>query len=208
MAALENGSMVQNQGAHKLTQKQLDKLKWWKKDVTIMPDHVKDLKAERIALKWEVNTRYAVVVKNVLTKEECQSFIDLTTELGYDDALINIGGNVQRKDDSFRKSKRCMIDSFEMTEHLFYRIEKFLPKYFKNSYRNSHIRKCLGLNERFRILKYKDEGYFRPHYDGVYFRNNDYSNDRSMITLLLYLNDGEKDFKGGTTNFLNSSYVI
>ena len=207
MAAIQNGTLVEGQGAHKLTKKQLETLKWWKRDIESMPEHVKHLKAEKIQLKWELDQRYAVVVKNVLTKEECQSFINLTEKLKYEDALINIGGNVQEKDDSFRKSKRCMIDTFEMTQHLFWRIEKFIPKYFKNNYRHSPIRKCKGLNERFRILKYVNEGYFKPHYDGVYFRNNDYSKDRSMITLLLYLNDGSKDFKGGTTNFLNSSYV-
>ena len=59
---------------------------------------------------------------------------------------------------------------------------------------------ALGVNERFRFLKYSAGQYFKPHFDGTYKRPDGRS--RSMVTIQIYLNEG---MEGGTTTILSPS---
>ena len=61
--------------------------------------------------------------------------------------------------------------------------------------------KPLGLNERFRFLRYDKGMYFKPHYDGTYTREVDGNWEESKITFQLYLNEG---MKGGATTFIDA----
>jgi len=164
--------------------------KWANKNAK-MPKHVKGLKATQINVPYEHSKdRWVYVVKNVLTKDECNDLIKITENIGYEDALVNIGGGRQQKLTDIRNHKRTMIDSFDLAEHLYQRIKGFIPEMF-------NARKRLSFNERLRFLKYFKGEYFAPHFDGTYIRKN---GERSQITILLYLNDG---YKGGCTTFLN-----
>jgi hypothetical protein len=61
----------------------------------------------------------------------------------------------------------------------------------------------IGLNPKLRVLMYdsSDNDRFEPHFDAT---TKVGVNKKSLITVLLYLNDGDgKDFKGGETLFLN-----
>lgn len=57
--------------------------------------------------------------------------------------------------------------------------------------------RAVGLNERFRGYRYGPQQRFAPHYDGSFVRND---RERSMLTLLFYLND---DFSGGKTEMMD-----
>jgi hypothetical protein len=58
----------------------------------------------------------------------------------------------------------------------------------------------LGLNRRLRVLKYTDRDFFDMHYDQIVV--DEESNTKSMITILIYLNDGGgREFSGGDTWF-------
>jgi len=57
----------------------------------------------------------------------------------------------------------------------------------------------IGLNELFRVCRYQPGGYFLPHHDGGFHRNDE---ERSIQTCMLYLND---TFEGGPTNFYSES---
>ena len=164
--------------------------KWMQSDV--VPKHCHNLKAEKITVPFEgSNKKWVYVVRDVLTKAECEELIKLSEDNGYIDALVNIGGGMQQKIDSVRNCKRCMIDSHEMANHLYQRIESFIPEVFGN-------RKKISFNERLRFLRYHKGEYFAPHHDGVYVRDN--KKELSQISVLFYLND---NYKGATTNFLD-----
>mmetsp|Transcript_7956 Transcript_7956/g.11354 ORF Transcript_7956/g.11354 Transcript_7956/m.11354 type:complete len:452 (-) Transcript_7956:29-1384(-) len=65
-----------------------------------------------------------------------------------------------------------------------------------------------GLNPRMRILKYdaKDDDRFEPHFDATTFRECVVNNEqqKSLITVLVYLNSGNgEEFDGGETFFLD-----
>ncbi|XP_005110744.1 probable prolyl 4-hydroxylase 3 [Aplysia californica] len=139
--------------------------------------------------------KLAFVLYNVLTPQECKELIDKTEKKGYELALVNTGFGRQKAMTDIRNSSRCIIDSEEYATELWRRIKDFVPPVFKG-------RKVLGLNERLRYLRYDKGEYFKPHYDGVYIREN---GERSCITFQLYLNEG---FQGGATNFLGSNFEV
>merc|ERR1712167_506479 len=61
--------------------------------------------------------------------------------------------------------------------------------------------RAVGLNERFRFLKYEQGDYFAPHFDGCYMRprDNDEAPEASHLTMMLYLN---APARGGETKFV------
>ena len=67
--------------------------------------------------------------------------IEWTEKLGYQDALVNIGGGLQKKILSVRNNKRVMVDSWPVANFIFQRVKKFIPEKFRNL-------KVISLNER------------------------------------------------------------
>lgn len=163
-----------------------------------------ELKVQRVKLpKCYGSKKFAVIIDNVLSAEECERLIGMTENtkagLGYDTALLNIGGGRQIEDTSVRKGDRCIVDSVELARVIFDRIKPHVPATWQHS-RSDPEWKLSGLNERLRFLKYGAGDYFRPHYDGCYIRPG--GRERSFITLQLYLNAG---FNGGQTTIFDSS---
>ena len=157
-----------------------------------IPSHCNNLIAEKITVPFEGSSdKWVYVIRNVLTKTECESLIKLSENSGYQDALVNIGGGYQQKISSVRNCKRVMIDNTEMTDHLWLRLSQFIPTIFKG-------RRKISFNERLRFLRYHKGEYFSPHFDGTYVRDN--KEELSQMSVLIYLND---DYKGATTNFLD-----
>eukprot|EP00296_Roombia_truncata_P008157 JP446633.1.p1 GENE.JP446633.1~~JP446633.1.p1 ORF type:complete len:221 (-),score=47.43 JP446633.1:299-919(-) len=131
----------------------------------------------------------AFTIDNVFSKEECEEMMKLTEEIGYEPALVNIGGGRQMLMNDVRNNMRCIVDSQERAEEIWKRIKPFVPSTFRG-------RKALGLNERLRFLRYDPGEMFASHFDGCYQREN---GERSYVTVQLYLNEG---FRGGETTFL------
>jgi hypothetical protein len=57
------------------------------------------------------------------------------------------------------------------------------------------------INPYFRFTKYNEGHFFKKHQDGGYVNNN---NQRSILTLMIYLND---DFEGGKTTFYEGDNI-
>mmetsp|Transcript_5348 Transcript_5348/g.10230 ORF Transcript_5348/g.10230 Transcript_5348/m.10230 type:complete len:520 (-) Transcript_5348:65-1624(-) len=75
--------------------------------------------------------------------------------------------------------------------------------HINNFYKRSRCGKPLGLNPRVRILRYDatDQDRFEPHFDAT----TTVGNRTSLLTVLIYLNDGNGvDFDGGETWYLDS----
>lgn len=153
--------------------------------------------------------KFAVVVENVLTEEECKSWIDATEEAGYGLAMVNVGYGQQVEMTDYRNSSRCIVDSVPAVEEIFQRISHIIPQ--KLTFKQFHASNApltqwhlAGLNERLRFLKYDLGQYFAPHFDGSYMRPRSHPTapgDTSFITLQVYLNGGTDVMTGGTTRF-------
>lgn len=136
--------------------------------------------------------KYASVLHNVFSEQECQQLIQWSEGSGYEPALVNMGRGRQKAIFDYRKSDRAIIDTPEFGDLLWNRIQDHIPDDLLDDWSKT------GLNERMRFLKYNPGDYFKPHYDGSYSRPD--GSESSKVTLMLYLNGG---FEGGETSFLH-----
>eukprot|EP00966_Prymnesium_polylepis_P309586 7153311-Prymnesium_polylepis.1 len=136
-------------------------------------------------------------IDNFLTPEECRELITESERCGYEPATVNRGNGRHVEDREQRRSSRCMVDSPAVARMLFERLEPHFPLHGPRG----GWRRCSGLNERLRFLRYDPGDYFKPHQDGRYVRPDGHprAGDSSLMTLMLYLNTPEC---GGETNFL------
>lgn len=129
--------------------------------------------------------------------------IQKTESLGYDVALVNVGGGTGEGAGAgvhmpgYRDGKRCIIDDIQFSQDLWERVKQHIPAVYED-------RPVVGMNERLRFLKYLPGDQFAPHMDGEY-RRTDGSGDVTKVTIQFYLNgeDEEDGLKGGETSFLN-----
>tara|TARA_B100000459_G_scaffold108535_1_gene63010 strand:- start:10 stop:456 length:447 start_codon:yes stop_codon:yes gene_type:complete len=91
-----------------------------------------------------------------------------------------------------RQSDRVMVDAPGLASQICERLRVALPETTTDSYGARW--RLVGLNERLRFLKYSQPGdFFYVHTDGYFPRTK---NERSFVTVLLYLNEG---YRGACT---------
>mmetsp|Transcript_28982 Transcript_28982/g.67134 ORF Transcript_28982/g.67134 Transcript_28982/m.67134 type:complete len:221 (+) Transcript_28982:52-714(+) len=163
------------------------------------------LTPKHIELPWFTGSdkKLAFTLANVFTKEECEQLIARTEKIGYEPALVNVGGGRQKYMPDVRNNNRCIIDDPELTNFFWQRIKDHIPQEYKGH-------RAVGLNERLRFLKYEANQFFDAHCDGRYVRSRYDTKDPSKIgefsaiTVQIYLNSG---CKGGATRFLHPREV-
>jgi len=144
------------------------------------------------------------LLRNVLTKAECQFYIEQAEQLG----MIHV------KEDGYypgyRDNVRVIVSSRKIASEVFDRIKPFVAPIILDKSNQKHYYGCSDgkwlpskLNDRFRICKYFPGGHFSPHYDGEFMETH---LERSMKTFMIYLND-QDEFGGGETNFLKEPRV-
>ena len=122
-------------------------------------------------------------VENFLTPEECQKYIRISEDFGYEDALVSSPrGQVLRKD--LRNNERVMFQNEEIAAWLWERASDFVPYQYDD-------RSAIGVNEMLRFYRYDPGQQFNWHQDFPFERDN---GEQSYLTLIIYLND---DFAGG-----------
>eukprot|EP00455_Lapot_gusevi_P001575 TRINITY_DN10613_c0_g1_i1.p1 TRINITY_DN10613_c0_g1~~TRINITY_DN10613_c0_g1_i1.p1 ORF type:complete len:234 (-),score=6.94 TRINITY_DN10613_c0_g1_i1:53-754(-) len=141
--------------------------------------------------------RFVSLIDGLFIESEMKDWIRITEERGYEAALVNIGNKQQKLLPNIRNSTRCIIDDHIWADLIFNKVREFLPPTFQDM-------KLVGINERLRFLRYDPGEQFKPHFDGVYTRD-DSSAERSAITILINLNE---EFQGGETVFLGASNVL
>ncbi|QDS70665.1 hypothetical protein FKW77_001132 [Venturia effusa] len=171
---------------------------------------------------YEYDGLYATVIDDILSVAECEKIVELaeaTTEPKgkWERAMVNIGGGRQAMYEDTRKCGRIIWDTEELARRLWERVEPLVPELSKIEGKASvtgwgpvkweEVWRCVGLNERLRLLKYVGGEYFKAHCDGMYEAPN---KERSYYTLHLYLNDtdhqadGEPLVGGATTFFAHN----
>mmetsp|Transcript_23120 Transcript_23120/g.27833 ORF Transcript_23120/g.27833 Transcript_23120/m.27833 type:complete len:243 (-) Transcript_23120:554-1282(-) len=156
--------------------------------------------------------KFAVLLHNVFSPEECSALIARSESVGYEQALLNVGGGKQELNTSVRNSSRCVIFDPDVAEDLYQRIlsafkdndadvemEKFLNAPWAKVFKDKTL-DAVGCNERLSLLRYDPGDYFAPHYDGHFYRQEGArKGEMTQMTVQVYLNEG---FKGGTTRFI------
>lgn len=139
--------------------------------------------------------RFRKLIPNFLTHEECVGFIEFAEKEGFEEALIDTKamGQVMNKD--IRDNDRHIFEARDLATQLWELIKEHVPAEVDGWIAN-------GLNERFRIYRYKDGQQFKVHPDGSFKRN---AHEHSKITVIIYLNE---DFEGGETEFVMPHEVI
>lgn len=129
-----------------------------------------------------------MTISDFLTPEECDSWIELSENHGYEEAPISTeAGMVMMK--SVRNNDRVMLDDTERAAALRACVCQYIPAPFKDKWYP------IGLNERLRLYRYGPGQQFDWHRDGYFERDN---GERSHFTFMIYLNE---DFGGGATSF-------
>lgn len=136
---------------------------------------------------------------NVLSKEECDKFIEQTESLGYlEDAAVSLPRSVRHNNNI-----TWVIDD-STHDVIWNRVKSFI-------YDNDKIfegKKALAINKRFRFYRYDTGDFFKIHSDGAWtgsavinkeLVSDAYPDRFSQLTFLIFLNE---DFEGGATQFL------
>lgn len=136
---------------------------------------------------------YIIKIPDLMSPAECRAMIDRVESLKPEIAPINTldGTRVNRK---IRSNERVMFDEQALADDL---LERIRPR----ASATIHGMSLVGVNERFRCLRYRPGTRFMPHTDGSFRRSE---SEWSCYSFLIYLND---EFEGGATTFLTEPEV-
>ena len=132
-------------------------------------------------------------LKGFLSPQECEHYIALAENSGFDEAKVNMyGDQVMMKE--VRNNDRVITFDEAIADALFKRAERYLPKL-----RVGWPTRC---NECIRFYRYDPKQRFKWHYDGCYTTED--GKEESQLSFLVYLND---DYEGGATKFTNCNVI-
>jgi len=97
--------------------------------------------------------------RQIYSFRECQEFIDLSEEIGYQDAPVSMYGTEVRRPD-VRNNGRVILDDEGLAEKIWRRVLPHVPTIM-------YGRRALGLNERLRFYRYDPVQRFAAHVDGL-----------------------------------------
>ncbi|MBS2017370.1 MAG: 2OG-Fe(II) oxygenase [Deltaproteobacteria bacterium] len=126
------------------------------------------------------------VVPRALEARECGEIVEAATRLGFEPMGVDYPP-------SYRDNDRLVMRSTELATLLFARLRAALPEELVDE--AGHHHRLVGLNERFRLCRYRGGQSFRIHQDGAYAPR---AGVCSRLTLQIYLDAG---FSGGRTRF-------
>jgi len=112
-------------------------------------------------------------------KAECQKIIDIANTIGFEESPVRSGASESMRKDIRNNSRAIVTLSNEFIENLERALvsRDIIPMVYKGM-------KYSRLNEVFRVYKYTDGQYFKPHKDG----SIDLGDEETRLTVLMYLN--------------------
>jgi len=154
--------------------------------------------------KARPNSRFATVVRHVLTEAQCATLLASVNAKGFTPALLNVGMGVQMLKPDFRDGHRVVVDSPELAAWLLEVLRPHLPEQLEDGSR------LVELNERLRFLCYTAGQSFEEHTDGRYRRPSGHprAGDQSRVTIQVYLHDIPEAFGGATTFYPSTSNPV
>lgn len=155
----------------------------------------------------------AFVINNFLTSEECTALIQYATSSSKTTGFHYIKEAGHIDDDGVMhivKLKRANEHKLSVFQHLptidllWKRMQHMILPIIDKFVQTTKCGPPLGLNPRLRVLRYdaNDNDIFEPHFDATTNVGDD--NMTSLLTVLIYLNDGDGvEFSGGETRFID-----
>jgi len=132
-------------------------------------------------------------IEEGVTQEHCRELIQMAEGLGFVEAPIGTMAHTMTLK-GIRNNARIIWDNPAFAKRFWELLAPYsLPSYFGA--------KPIGVNERFRLYRYRVGEKFDWHADGAFRRDN---GEQSVYTVLLYLSD---DFEGGETLFKNTKVI-
>jgi hypothetical protein len=157
------------------------------------------------------------VVDDIFSASSCDAVINAAELKGFELALLNQGSGQQENGialTEIRSSERCIIDDKALAKQIWHIIQQYLPSSDIVPGKRYKGWKAMGVNSRFRVLKYSEGERFELHQDGSYRIEAGESTEfngsmqQSFMTLQIYLNDGGGiDFTGGATRFIEPMFL-
>ena len=131
------------------------------------------------------NCETVVELEDFLTSDECDEIIRLAEEKGLSPSTIYTATNPTVSDTVNRISEQVWLLN-SISESICKKIENISEMPIENQ-------------EEFQVVRYKDGGFFKPHFDyPEEYAQNESTKFNRYMTFLMYLND---DFEGGETYF-------
>lgn len=138
-----------------------------------------------------------VILKNLLSKEECERSIDVIEKMGMKPL------NRPNLKYPLNKTRKMTLYSPELAESIWKRLEKYIP--FKEIRDEcGDIWHISGIGDKFRFFSYGNKEGFKAHMDGY---SQPSFRQKSFASLIIYLNDVD-DEKGGSTRFIDYGMYI
>ena len=136
----------------------------------------------------------AIVLRNLLTTNECNLLI---LAMEYEEFGFTL------YDQRYRGNLRLSTVDHGLSSALWKRIRAHVPAAISDPQVPGKMWRAMGLNEMFRLAKYRPGDRFAVHADACFVRNKmgvarGEAEERSMLTVNVYLNT---DFEGGRTRF-------
>jgi len=128
------------------------------------------------------------IIEDFLDASECQSFIDKSESLGFEEAKVGFE-NGAKLFKMTRNNDKVIFNDQALASLFFERAKEYLPESIDDY-------KLYGLSSNFRYYRYSPKQRFKMHKDGRQKINN--LDVESRLSFLIYLND---DFEGGATKF-------
>jgi len=149
------------------------------------------------------------VIDNFLNAAECEQLIHLATKLSstgfhYVTEASHIDNDGITHIVKLQEANKHKLSVFQHTatiKMLWDKMEPIIQPHIRNFIQHTNCGQPVGLNPRLRVLRYDatDNDVFEPHFDATTKVNN----MTSLLTVLIYLNDGGVDFSGGETSYLD-----
>ncbi|KAL3799554.1 hypothetical protein HJC23_008681 [Cyclotella cryptica] len=152
-------------------------------------------------------SKFAIMLHNVLSPEECSEIIEIAENSGFQPAAIYDASTKV----VHRNCTRHFIDDHAIAENWFERIlhalsdtpyeQKVKSCPWIGTRQNADPVHAVSLNERLRVIKYTEGQFFTKHQDASFTRGRDAGDragEKSLMSVHIYLNE---KFKGGVTRF-------
>ncbi|KAK7229871.1 hypothetical protein V2G26_002041 [Clonostachys chloroleuca] len=173
---------------------------------------------------------FAVVLDNVISKDECQELIKLAEQSAtpansdaegfcpWRSAMVSLGPGVEASAKGYRESDRIVWDEQEITDRIWARccqaegLQDQLARVEEGGDsrvgRPSRKWEFRRINARMRFLRYSVGNFFKAHTDGPFWYEDGEREFQTHYTAHLYLNDSveaspDSELVGGATAFLS-----
>lgn len=134
------------------------------------------------------------MIRSLISPDECTKIVKSIEAMGMKPLTSQF---------PLRRTNRIVIDSVELAEAVWKRVEPHIPlREVRDEY--GDIWRICGLNKRFRFCSYGKGDHFKAHCDGFWQASY---RKRSFATLMIYLNDVDDNI-GGSTRFLDYGLYV